>query len=80
MIDESKLKEVQGAKKQIVEGSLIIWNARLESLVQSGDLKGALQHLHSPVEFGDNCGCNSGCGSDVLFREQPWEALKGASR
>ncbi len=59
-----KIEEVKKAKAQIVEGSLTIWNARLDALQRVGDIRGALEHLVSPIERGifDNCGCNSPCG------------------
>ena len=67
MIREEKLQEVFKAKQQIVEGSLTIWNARLETLAQAGDLKGLLDQMKSPVEpVADqgNCG-NCVCGAEM---------------
>lgn len=62
-----KIEEIKKAKSQIVEGSLTIWNARLEALERAGNIKGALDQMISPVEVGifDNCGCNSPCGSGL---------------
>ncbi len=54
---------IKKAKAEILEGSTMIWNARLELLVNSGNLTGALDHLNRAAESGDNCGCNSGCGA-----------------
>lgn len=66
MVQKERLSEILKAKQQIVEGSLTIWNERLTALVQSGDVKGALDQLLAPAEgFLDNCGCNDGnCGCD----------------
>jgi hypothetical protein len=62
-----KIEEIKKAKSQIVEGSLTIWNARLDALNRAGDMKGALDQLVSPIEAGifDNCGCNSPCGAGL---------------
>jgi hypothetical protein len=61
-IDTHKVYE---AKQRVVEGALTIWNARLEALIEVGDIRAAIDHLKSPVEWGDNCGCgnNCSCGS-----------------
>lgn len=58
-----KMDEVKKAKAQIVEGACMIWNARLDMLVNSGNLTGTLDQLNRAVETGDNCSCNSGCGA-----------------
>jgi hypothetical protein len=59
------------AKQQIVEGSLVIWNTRLETLVDTGDVKAALDQLRSPIEdvadVANNCGCNVQCGAAAEF-------------
>jgi hypothetical protein len=61
---EKKLEEVVAAKGKVVEGQLVIWNARLEALVRSGSLSGALDQMINPVEHVPNlCDCNSRCGS-----------------
>lgn len=64
MIDN--INEVKAAKAKIVEGSLTIWNARLDSYLKSGDTNSAINHLKSPVEFGDDCSCNKSCQPGVL--------------
>jgi len=66
-----KIDDVVKAKAQVVQGSLVIWNARLQALEKSGDIKGVLEHLISPAEAGffDNCGCNSPCGAGLDPRE-----------
>jgi len=57
-------KSITDAKRKVVEGCEALWNARLQLLTNAGDLAALLQHLRSPVELaGDNCGCNSACGS-----------------
>ena len=57
-----QLDEVKKAKAQIVEGSLTIWNARLDAMVKSGDLKRAIDEMLTPIERaeGDNCDCQCG--------------------
>lgn len=62
-----KIEEIKKAKSQIIEGSLTIWNARLDALSRAGDIKGALNQLVSPIEAGifDNCGCNSPCSAGL---------------
>ena len=50
MWPSEKLKQISDAKQQIVTGSLTIWNARLESLANAGNLNAALEELLSPVE------------------------------
>ncbi len=62
------IEAVKKAKAQVVEGSLTIWNARLEAMMGAGDLAGAVSHLHSPIErAGDQCDC--GCGAGRVLRE-----------
>lgn len=67
MLTKEKLDEVTGAKKQIVEGSLVIWRTRLESLANAGSVRGVFNVLQSPVEpqEANNCNCTNtaaGCG------------------
>ena len=75
-----KLDEIKKAKAQIVEGSLTIWNARLEALERVGDIKGVLDHMISPTEAGwfDNCDCNRGCGggSEAILPQEISAAKK----
>ena len=57
-------KTITDAKRKVVEGCEALWNARLQLLTNAGDMRALLEHLRSPVELaGDNCGCNSACGS-----------------
>ncbi len=74
-----RVDEVKKAKAQIVEGSLTIWNARLDTMVRAGDLRSALAHVVSPIEWGDNCGCNVQCGGEML-RNELIEQMKLPSR
>lgn len=60
------LEEIKKAKTQITEGSLTVWNARLDAFVRSGDTRSAIDQLIAPAEHGDNCDC--GCGAD-MFRD-----------
>jgi hypothetical protein len=71
MLREDRAKQVMDAKRQIVEGSLTIWNARLDMLMQSGNSNAIHNLLKSPVEEADNCGCgnNCGCSSEAFERE-----------
>lgn len=77
-----KIEDVKKAKTQIVEGSLTIWNARLDILQRMGDIKGALSQLVSPIErVADqgNCGgCN--CGAGGLETILPEELAAGRKR
>lgn len=59
---EEKMPELVKAKRQIIDGALVIWNARLEALMGAGDMADVFDHLQSPVEaFADNCGCGNNC-------------------
>jgi hypothetical protein len=55
-----ELEKIKKAKKAIVDNSLTIWNARLEALAKSGDMKAAIDHMLTPGEAGffDNCDCH----------------------
>jgi hypothetical protein len=58
------IAEIQRAKSTALQGYEALWNSRLELLTRAGDMAALLQHLRSPVELaGDNCSCNSACGS-----------------
>lgn len=64
ILPKGKLQEVIEAKKRIVEGSLVIWNARLETLARAGHYGSVIDALADPVELGaeaDNYGCDCGC-------------------
>lgn len=64
-MDQRKIAEsAMSAKKQIMEANMVLWNTRLEALVEAGDIGSVLDHLRSPVEDKiDNCGCNVQCGA-----------------
>jgi hypothetical protein len=60
---EKDIQEVINAKRQIVEGSLTIWNVRLGALAAAGNLDGVLDQMTHPAEEGGgNKGCNGNCG------------------
>jgi len=67
VVQKDRLDEITRAKREIVDGSLVIWNERLTALVNAGNLEGALDQLRSPAEIiaeiTNNCGCNVQCGS-----------------
>lgn len=67
-MDASLVERVGGAKRQVAEGALELWNARLELLRSVGDVRGLLDHLRSPIEpVADNGNCgNCACGSEAL--------------
>ncbi|MGX9728943.1 MAG: hypothetical protein ACTFAK_16995 [Candidatus Electronema sp. VV] len=59
---EEKLRELVEAKKKILEGSLTIWNARLETHVTAGNYEKMLEVLKSAVEDTNNGSCPAGSG------------------
>ncbi|CEA13201.1 hypothetical protein [Methanobacterium formicicum] len=66
MFDEKKTKEILEAKRNIVEGSLTIWNARMEVLRTTGDIQGFLTHIATPIEpVADGSGCDCNCGGEL---------------
>ncbi len=70
------ISEVRKAKEQILQGSLTIWNARLDALVQTGDAGAAIDHLITSCD-GDQCNC--GCGGMIdpgMFVSQPAKATR----
>ena len=59
-MDKKKLESVKAAKKQIVEGSLTIWNARLDELAEGGHTKDLIDFVGSSVDdaaLTNICGC-----------------------
>ena len=65
-IDQRSIDSVKQAKAQIAEGSLTIWNARLDAMISAGDVTAAIAHMRSPIErTGDQCDC--GCGQGLLL-------------
>jgi hypothetical protein len=66
-----QLAEIGRAKRAVVEGKTVLWNLRLEALVEQGALRDALDFAVSAVEDTiNNCGCNVQCGArgEVLSR------------
>jgi hypothetical protein len=62
-MDKKRLQEIKAAKQKIVEGSLTIWNARLDALVEEGYSRDIINHISAV----DICGCGGGspiCGCD----------------
>lgn len=57
------MEDLAKAQNQKFEGGLALWNARLEALVDSGDIRGAIDQLSTSVMDANNCGCNNGCGA-----------------
>lgn len=61
--DGKKLEMIKEGKRQIVEGSLTIWNARMEALAELGYDEDFINHLGSPADdvmWKDVCGCGGG--------------------
>lgn len=52
-MNEKKFQEIKEAQKKIVEGSLTIWNARLDALIEAGRAKDILDH----ISLTNICGC-----------------------
>jgi hypothetical protein len=62
-MDRKQMEEIKAAKKKIVEGSLTIWNARLDALMEEGYSRDIIDHISAV----DICGCGGGspiCGCD----------------
>ncbi|WP_105415246.1 hypothetical protein [Neorhizobium sp. T25_27] len=62
---KDKMVSIVEAQQQVFAGKLTIWNARLEAMLASGDVRGAIEHLGTAVTDANNCGCNNGCGGVV---------------
>jgi hypothetical protein len=75
---EDLSKKVTAAKRQTVDGSLELWNARLELLSDAGDIRAIVDHLKSPAEpVADNGNCgNCGCGLESVGSEVLGGGLK----
>jgi hypothetical protein len=77
-MDSKLVKSAVEAKRQIIEGNLTLWNARLDALIALGDVKGALDLIRAPIEDRiDNCGCNVQCGAAQLDRLSPVSRIAG---
>jgi len=69
--------QIQKANKDIAEGKLTLWNARLDLLLKIGDPTRIEELLaHSPVA--DGLGCDCGCSPMAGFERivQPGAGLK----
>ncbi len=53
-MDRKQMEEIKAAKKKIVEGSLTIWNARLDALMEEGYSRDIIDHISAV----DICGCD----------------------
>ena len=75
------LDRARTAKRQVVEGSTELWNARLELLSRTSDVRAILDHLRSPIEaVADNANCgNCACGLESLSQAASLPAI-GAAR
>jgi len=64
-MQKERIDEVTNAKKQIQDGSLIVWRTRLETLNDMGDVRGVMDLLRRPTEALEdtNNGCNPGCNN-----------------
>ncbi len=73
------IEKAISAKRQIVDGSYELWNARVELLRNVGDIQGLLELLKDPVELvadNGNCGgCN--CGAEQLGAEVARLGIRG---
>lgn len=59
----AKVADVKAAKAKMVEGALTIWNARLDAMLEAGNVQGAIDHMAAPAEdVINNCDCNTSCG------------------
>ncbi len=67
-MDRDLIQKAASAKRSVVEGSLEIWNTRLEILRSAGDIRGLLDVLTDPVEpYADNGNCGGcNCGVEQL--------------
>ena len=62
--DPGPVERAARARERLTEASVELWNLRLRSLREAGDVRGLLAHLTQPLESGcDNCSCNQGCNS-----------------
>lgn len=62
-MDKKQVMEIKAARQKIVEGSLTLWNARLDALIEGGYTGELANHINAV----DICGCGGGspiCGCD----------------
>ena len=64
-IDELKKEAAnyRQAQKQAAEAIGVLWNARLDLAINSGDVEGINKVMNRPVAFYDNCSCSGGGGT-----------------
>lgn len=87
-MEEGKIHKIIQAKKQMTESSLVLWNARLETIIRTGNLERLVDALGTDVAgdggcTGSGCPCKpptdkcpieSGCG-EVFIKEWLGEEL-----
>ncbi|RQD74121.1 MAG: hypothetical protein D5S01_07055 [Halanaerobium sp. MSAO_Bac5] len=59
-MDKKQLQDIKEAKKKIVEGSLTIWNARLDALAERGNIRDLINYVGRSVDdvsWTNICGC-----------------------
>lgn len=62
-MDEKQLHALKEAKKKISEGSLVIWNTRLDALAAAGSTEDLINFAGTAPEWHgwvDICGCGGG--------------------
>lgn len=66
-IDRAK---VTAAQKNIFEGELMLWNTRLDALVEAGDQDAIKDLLGTGPMRANNCGCNNGCDATPVLQQR----------
>lgn len=59
-MDEKQLQKIKDAKKKVVDGSLVLWNARVDALAEAGYKEELINFIGSSVDdiaWTDICGC-----------------------
>ena len=59
---KSEAANYRQAQKQAAEAIGVLWNARLDLAINSGDVDGINKVMTRPVAFYDNCSCGGGGG------------------
>lgn len=59
---KSEAAQYRQAQKQAAEAIGVLWNARLDLAINSGDVDSINQVMTRPVAFYDNCSCGGGGG------------------
>ena len=60
---KSEASKYREAQKHAVEAIGVLWNARLDLAIESGNLHNIDRVLNLPVAFYDNCNCSGGGGT-----------------